>query len=287
MISNSQYYLQNLARGAYLTLIFLLISFPISQVCAKDLFYLEGKTNINLATSSELIQLPFIGPKKASKIIAFRKKHGNFANFNELLNVGGIGTDLLRSIQKYIRLTGSSDLHYSQFQSAQIPSAVHIDSFNGAINVLENRKFFAVLLHKIQTARTSIHVCIYLFKTSNHPKNYANKIMHALIDAKKRGVQVSVVLELNDRSNDSLNKSNQYTANKLRKAGIRVKFDTKATITHTKLVVIDGLYLFLGSHNFSHTALAKSNETSLLIESSELSDYFTSYIETIGQFDAK
>jgi phosphatidylserine/phosphatidylglycerophosphate/cardiolipin synthase-like enzyme len=117
-----------------------------------------------------------------------------------------------------------------------------------------------------------------LFKTSKSIKNFANKVMNELIAASKRGVMVEVFMEKNNRPEDDLNAYNHSTATKLRKAGIEVRFDSKNIITHTKLIIIDERLVFIGSHNLTHTALSKSNETSLMVNSKELADVFLKYI---------
>jgi competence protein ComEA len=47
--------------------------------------------NINKAGVDELVKLPRIGPKIASRIIDFRKKNGNFKKIEDLMKVTGIG----------------------------------------------------------------------------------------------------------------------------------------------------------------------------------------------------
>jgi len=122
---------------------------------------------------------------------------------------------------------------------------------------------------------------VYLFKTTNSKKNYSNTIMQELISAASRGVDVEVILEKSGRKNDSLNKSNDFTAKRLRSGGVKVRFDSTGKVTHSKLVVIDRKIVFIGSHNFSHTALSKSNETSLMIESEGVARYFIDYLNRI------
>lgn len=155
-----------------------------------------------------------------------------------------------------------------------------LGSFTGPIKALENEKYFQVLADKIKEAEKEIEICMYLFKTTESPNNLANKIVDGLADAAKRGVKVSVLMEENGSQNDDLNAQNHQTAKKLKAAGIKVSFDGKKITTHAKLVVIDRSLVFIGSHNFSHTALGTSNETSLMVESKELAAYFLEYIRT-------
>ena len=149
------------------------------------------------------------------------------------------------------------------------------------VHVLENEKYFPALMEKIRGAKKSIKICMYLFKTTDSPNNLANQVLDALAGAAKKGVAVEALLEANDRPDDNLNDHNRQTAGKLRKAGIKARFDRRDVNTHSKLVVIDGEWVFVGSHNLTHTALSRSHETSLMVRSRELAEYFSRYIEDI------
>ena len=52
--------------------------------------------NINQAGIEQLIRLKGIGEKKAKAIIEFRQKHGDFSSFEDLLNVKGIGDNVIK-----------------------------------------------------------------------------------------------------------------------------------------------------------------------------------------------
>ena len=47
--------------------------------------------NINTAGKEELETLPMIGPVRASEIIAYREKHGDYEKKSDILKVHGIG----------------------------------------------------------------------------------------------------------------------------------------------------------------------------------------------------
>jgi len=259
---------------------FLFLVFFLAPVESRELFYLKGKVNINRAPREKLQMLPFIGPKRARAILAYRKKKGGFTRTREILDVEGIGKDVFTSIENRLALSGPTTLQYSEFSGSLRPTVL-IEAFGGPVKVLDNGKYFYALMEKIKKAKKEIRICMYLFKASNHRGNLARKVMEELILAAKRGVSVEVLLEQNDRPEDHLNDYNHATANRLRRAGIKVNFDMKSVITHAKMVIIDERTIFIGSHNLTHTALGKSNEVSLMVESKELAGYFLEYMRNI------
>ena len=58
--------------------------------------------NINTATAKQFTELNGIGDVKASAIVEYRAKHGDFSSVDELLNVSGIGEKTLDNIRAYI-----------------------------------------------------------------------------------------------------------------------------------------------------------------------------------------
>jgi len=71
---------------------------------------LEGKLNINTATSIEFQMLPGIGQKKADAIVAYRNAHGPFKAVNDLDKIKGIGKAKLNTIRPLCMLEGKSTL---------------------------------------------------------------------------------------------------------------------------------------------------------------------------------
>lgn len=58
--------------------------------------------DINLATLTELDQLPGIGKTRAQAIIDYRSKEGFFTSIDGLLNVPGISADVFESIRELV-----------------------------------------------------------------------------------------------------------------------------------------------------------------------------------------
>ncbi len=59
--------------------------------------------NINAAGTTELAQLPGLGPATAERIVAYRREHGPFASHDDLLAVTGIGPVTLESLRPFLR----------------------------------------------------------------------------------------------------------------------------------------------------------------------------------------
>ncbi len=59
----------------------------------------QAKININTASEAVLQSVKGIGPKRAVKIIAYRKKNGDFKSVNDLTNIRGIGSKMIARIQ--------------------------------------------------------------------------------------------------------------------------------------------------------------------------------------------
>ncbi len=58
--------------------------------------------NVNTATVEELIQVPGIGPSKASTIRNYIDNHGLFNSIDELVEIPGIGSTTLENLREYL-----------------------------------------------------------------------------------------------------------------------------------------------------------------------------------------
>lgn len=58
--------------------------------------------NINTANSSQLEDIPGVGPSTANKIIEYREQNGKYKNIESIKDVSGIGDKKFESIKKHI-----------------------------------------------------------------------------------------------------------------------------------------------------------------------------------------
>jgi phosphatidylserine/phosphatidylglycerophosphate/cardiolipin synthase-like enzyme len=149
------------------------------------------------------------------------------------------------------------------------------------VSLLEDQQFFHVLSEHIAGADREIVVSMFLFRTRPYPSNRAHMILKDLVAAHKRGVRVQVLLERTARDNDFLNQENVATSDQLRQGGVLVSFDSLDTTTHTKAIVIDRRFVFIGSHNLTHSALFHNHELSVLIDNPDLAKDVLRYLRTL------
>jgi len=240
---------------------------------------LEGKLNLNTATAKDLRELPFIGEKRAAAIVRYREKHGPFDDIDQLLDSKAVGRRTLEAVRPYITLSGTGKGAAPQ-TAAGFTVRRKINTSPGQVIMLADDEYYPALKSFIDYAAKRIDISMFLFKTTRSRKNRANRLIKDLARAKKRGVAVNVLLE-NSGYDESINEENRRTARKLRKAGIAVRFESRETTTHTKAVVIDGRFCFVGSHNFTGSALYYNHELSLLVDSRALAADLLEYINRI------
>jgi phosphatidylserine/phosphatidylglycerophosphate/cardiolipin synthase-like enzyme len=164
------------------------------------------------------------------------------------------------------------------------PASIHPSQGQGTppVRLLKDAQFFHVLREHIVGANREIVVGMFLFKTHPDLSNRATQILEALVEAQKRGVDVRVLLEKTDRESDSLNRDNQATSKWLQQSGVHVLFDSLETTTHIKAIVVDRRFVFIGSHNLTHSALFYNHELSVLIDDPGLASDVVNYLENLG-----
>ncbi len=63
-----------------------------------------NQISINNADENDFEALPGIGPALARRIIEYREKNGNFKTISDLKKVKGIGENLFKKIEPFIKL---------------------------------------------------------------------------------------------------------------------------------------------------------------------------------------
>lgn len=242
----------------------------------------EGQININTADAKELEALPFIGEGRAKAIVTYRQKNGQFETLDELSKIPDIGDGTMQAIRPYLTLSGPST-----FSPKGGPPAVGsfkvvptIVTQPGEIRLLTDQDYYPVLQSLIGHATHRIDLAMFLFKTTDSAKNRAGALVNDLIMAKKRGLEVNVLLEKSGYD-PQLSRENARVGAQLKRQGVNVRFDSEKITTHSKIVVIDQRLCLLGSHNFTSSALSSNHEASLLIDNETLASELLEYMRGI------
>ena len=155
------------------------------------------------------------------------------------------------------------------------------------VQLVVDTQYFQVAKRMIQEAKHSVQVLMfemgYYDKYLNTPSNL---LIKELIDAKKRGVKVEVILEVRE-GEDRTTKRNRHTGKILLEGGVEVIYDSFSKTTHTKLMVVDGRLTLLGSTNWTYNALTNNHEASVLIRSKEVAKELIDYFNKVKATGSK
>jgi phosphatidylserine/phosphatidylglycerophosphate/cardiolipin synthase-like enzyme len=117
------------------------------------------------------------------------------------------------------------------------------------------------IVNQINKAEHRIQVLAYSFTNKS--------IASALVKAKHRGVNVEVILDKTQSSQEKYSSSTY-----LHNAGIPIWIDHMPTISHNKVMIIDGKTTITGSFNFTQSAQKKNAENVLIIHDKDLTEKY-------------
>jgi len=158
---------------------------------------------------------------------------------------------------------------------------IHPTSSSQQVELLRDGAYFPRLIAMIDRAGSEIVMSFFLFKTNGYAENYPDIVLSHLMRAATRNVDVTVILEKGRDPASQVDRNNRETARRMKEGGIRVCFDSPHTTTHTKAVVIDRRYVFIGSHNMTASALKYNHEVSVVVDSTVLADKMLRYMNTL------
>ena len=148
------------------------------------------------------------------------------------------------------------------------------------VQVLTDRDYYYFLIRDLEKANKTILVAMYsMIYDPDDPYDWANDVIKELVEARKRGVNVTVILEY--RTYWGYMDGNLEAYDYLTSHGVTIYLDNDTETDHMKLVIIDSYIVYVGSHNWSESGLYYNRETSVRIVSEEVAEEFESYFWTI------
>ena len=110
-------------------------------------------------------------------------------------------------------------------------------------------------------------------------------VINALIDARKRGVQVEVILDKGAKAQTNA------TADALVKAGIKTYIDAKHGMAHSSLLIVDEGQIVTGSFDFTKAPDDSASENILIISDTALTakylESWRSHVQHAALYGAK
>ncbi len=128
---------------------------------------------------------------------------------------------------------------------------------------LTGRAYLKRVSEGIKSAERSIRVMMYFASNTGRARCAGNILMNDLDQARRRGVEVKVILE--GCHVKVINDANLKTAEWLLERGIEARIFPVFPVMHTKLVLIDDEIAVVGSHNWTNAAAYYNSESSVLV----------------------
>ena len=144
--------------------------------------------------------------------------------------------------------------------------------------------YAAAVLPLLHAADESIHASLYRLSVyAGYQDSTANDLVDALVLAARRGLDVRVLID-DCRFYDDSAAANLASALFLHERGIPVRFDDPEETTHTKLLLIDGKHVVLGSTNWNYYALDRNVEANVaLLWMPDVAAIYEDYFETLWE----
>ena len=115
----------------------------------------------------------------------------------------------------------------------------------------------ALVVKVIQSAKKTIQLSAYSFTSPI--------VTQALINAKRRGVDVAIVVDHKGNITEDRRGKSHIALNLLANAGIAVRTNSRYRIHHDKFIIADELHVETGSFNYSYAAANYNSENVVVI----------------------
>lgn len=142
------------------------------------------------------------------------------------------------------------------------------NSYTADVTILPDGKLTESLAADISNAKESIYIAVYMFKSYDKVSTGAGLIKKLLENAADRGIKVYIALD-SDNDGGFVNKENHKLGSELQKHGATVVYDNPEQRMHSKCAVIDEKISYIGSHNYTNSALGHNRELTVRIVSEE------------------
>lgn len=184
-----------------------------------------------------------------------------------------------------LQLTRSSQIQIEQQRQerAALVSQRTVNSIRtGAL--LYDRDYLDFLRQLIPQARKSIHLVMFFLKYEEEKRYPTDALVKSLIEARGNGLDVKVILDTDAEGDVYRSRTiNEPVYRQLQKYQVPVRYDLSDRLTHSKLLVVDGTHVVVGSHNWTAGSFYLYDDTSIYLESEELARHYEERFSTLWQ----
>ena len=128
----------------------------------------------------------------------------------------------------------------------------------------------------MKEAKESIRIVMFFMRSEPEIKYPTDTLFATIVEAKERGVKVQVILDKDvegDVYKSRLINKNAYDF--FVKNNIDVTYDNPEELTHSKMVIVDGKHVVIGSHNWTAGSFYVYDDKSVYIQSDEFGEKAT------------
>ena len=133
------------------------------------------------------------------------------------------------------------------------------------MNLLFDEKFLKVATDLFKAAKREVFVIVYLMTVPSERKpGKESKLYEELLEAKRRGLDCRIILNYTVPV-DKASRQNMAAGRWLSHYGIKCRIIARNRTVHAKMIIVDGVTLIMGSHNWSRRAIDRNVEASVKI----------------------
>lgn len=191
-----------------------------------------------LDTSSKTLHTKLIVADRAKAMVGSSNLSISALNYNHEANLSLEGAALVEPLADY-----ADALWANQGSAVRVPTST-VSGFTP----MGDGQYPEVVLPRIAAAKTRAWLLLYDFGDDWTGDIF--DLAQALIDAKGRGVDVRVILEVGSYAD--VEASNRASGPRLAAEGIQVRYDPTGTVTHAKMLLLDdGVAVYSGNWVYS------------------------------------
>jgi len=155
----------------------------------------------------------------------------------------------------------------------------------GLKRTLHDGDYFNATHPLVKGATTRIYLIIYGFNMNpKYPDSEVHQLAEALGEARQRGVETRVIIELSDY-NDTLNEVNDNAVKYLTGQCVDVRYDPLDRISHAKLLIVDDTAV-VGSNNWGYGGFHLYHEVGAVTDNKTVVDKLASYFFEVWEESA-